>query len=57
MYLRLINDSGSNFTINWPSTVWVNTITPIIPTVGFACIELWKVGSILYGAYMGEVAS
>ena len=55
--LIMVNDSGSNFTITWPSMVWVNATTPTIPTVGFACVELWKVSSTLYGAYMGEVAS
>jgi hypothetical protein len=55
--LIMVNDSASNHTITWPSMVWVNATTPIIPTVGFACVELWKVSSTLYGAYMGEVAS
>jgi hypothetical protein len=55
--LIMVNDSGSNFTITWPTIVWTNATTPTIPTVGFACVELWKVSSTLYGAYMGEVAS
>ena len=55
--LIMVNDSGSDHTINWPTMVWVNDTTPTIPTVGFACVELWKVGTTLYGSYMGEVAS
>ena len=55
--LIMVNDSGSNHSITWPTIVWVNDTTPTIPTVGFACVELWKVGTTLYGAYIGEVAS
>jgi len=55
--LIMVNDSSSNYSITWPTIVWLRAITPKTPTVGFACIELWKVGSTLYGAYMGEVAS
>jgi hypothetical protein len=55
--LIMVNDSGSNYTITWPTMVWVGNTTPIIPTIGFACVELWKVNTKLYGAYIGEVAS
>jgi hypothetical protein len=55
--LIMVNDSVSDYTITWPTIVWVNATAPPIPIVGFACVELWKVNTKLYGAYIGEVAS
>jgi hypothetical protein len=51
----MIND-GSAFTITWPSVTWVGGTAPTLATTGFTVIELWEVGSVLYGASVGNVA-
>jgi hypothetical protein len=51
----MIND-GSAFTITWPSVTWVGGTAPTLATTGFTVIELWEVGSVLYGALVGNVA-
>jgi len=55
-YLTLMVADGSAYTITWPSVVWVGGSAPTLPTSGYAVIELWKVGSTLYGAGVGDVA-
>ena len=54
--ITLIIDDGTAYTITWPTTTWVNnagaapTLATNVPTV----IALWKVGSTLYGALVGD---
>jgi len=54
--ITLIIDDGTAYTITWPTTTWVNnagaapTLATDVPTV----IALWKVGSTLYGALVGD---
>lgn len=53
----MVND-GSSYTITW-STVnptWVGGSAPTLATSGYTVIELWKVGSTIYGALVGSVA-
>jgi hypothetical protein len=53
----MIND-GTAFTVTWSTigVVWVGGSAPTLPTSGYAVIELWKVGSTVYGASVGDVA-
>jgi hypothetical protein len=54
--ITLIIDDGTAYTITWPTTTWVNnagaapTLATDVPTV----IALWKVGTTLYGALVGD---
>lgn len=52
----MIND-GTAYTITWTSisVTWVNGIAPTLATSGFTVIELWKVGSTIYGSLVGNV--
>lgn len=54
--MTLMVDDGSAFTITWPSVTWKtdNGFAPTLNTTGFTVITLWKVGSILYGARVGD---
>lgn len=51
----MIND-GADYTITWPSVVWVGGTAPVLSATGQTVIELWKVGTVLYGALVGSVA-
>jgi hypothetical protein len=53
----MIND-GTAFTVNWTSVpvVWVGGTAPTLATTGFTVIELWEVGTTIYGARVGNVA-
>lgn len=53
--MLMIND-GSSYSITWPSVNWVGGVAPTLPTSGYGIVELWKVGSQLYGAFAGGVA-
>lgn len=54
----MINDSASSFTVTWTSVpvTWVGVTAPTLaPASGFTVIELWKVGTTIYGALVGQV--
>ena len=53
----MIND-GTAYTITWTTlaVTWVGGTAPTLATTGFTVIELWKVGSTIYGALVGNVA-
>ena len=54
--ITLIVDDGTAYEITWPTPTWVNnagaapTLATDVPTV----IALWKVGTTLYGALVGD---
>ena len=54
--ITLIIDDGTAYEITWPTPTWVNnagaapTLATDVPTV----IALWKVGTTLYGALVGD---
>ena len=50
----MIND-GTAYTITWTSMsiTWVGGSAPTLDTTKYTVIELWKVGSVLYGALVG----
>jgi len=51
----MVND-GTARTITWPSVTWVGGSAPTLATTGYTVINLWKVGSTLYGMSSGSVA-
>jgi hypothetical protein len=53
----MIND-GTAYTITWTTVgvVWVGGTAPVLATTGYTVVELWKVSSTIYGAYVGAVA-
>lgn len=53
--ITLFVNAGSGFTITWPSVAWVGGAAPTPVTVGSTIIELFKIGSQLYGAHAGDV--
>lgn len=54
---------SGNFTITWPSVVWMNTsagangTAPAAPSSGWLHVELWKEDDVLYGAVVGYTAT
>lgn len=54
--LTLMIDDDAAYTITWPSVTWKTTAgsAPTLNTTGFTAIVLWKVGSTLYGARVGN---
>jgi hypothetical protein len=61
--VTLMVDDGTARTITWTDTtfgtggvVWVGGSAPTLATSGYTVIELWKVGSQVYGAFAGTVA-
>lgn len=56
--ITLMIDDGSGFTITWPTMTWVNnkSAAPILSTTKVTVITLWKIGSTLYGALVGDGA-
>ena len=54
--LTLMIDDGTAYTITWPSVVWKTNggTAPVLNTTGYTAIQLWQVGSTLYGARVGN---
>ena len=54
--LTLMIDDGAGYTITWPTMTWVNNggLAPTLATTGYTVVVLWKVGSTLYGALVGD---
>jgi hypothetical protein len=54
----MVNDNTTPFTVAWTSMpiVWVGGSAPALtPSGGYTVIQLWKVGSTIYGALVGQV--
>jgi len=51
--MTLMIDDGSNYAVTWPTMQWAGGVAPTLATSGYNTIELWYVGSTLYGAYVG----
>jgi hypothetical protein len=48
--MLLCVDDGTAYTLTWPTITWVGSTTaPILATTGYTFIQLWKIGSTLYG--------
>ncbi len=56
--LTLMINDGTAFTVTWSSVpiTWVGGSAPTLATSGFTIVELWKVGTTIYGALVGTVA-
>lgn len=54
--LTLMIDDGSAFSITWPSVTWKTNSgsAPTLLATGLTAIVLWKVGTTLYGARVGD---
>ena len=50
----LMITAGSN-TLTFPTITWAGGSAPTVSTSTTTAIELWKVGSTLYGANVGDV--
>jgi hypothetical protein len=51
-------DDGSAYTITWTSLVdqWIGGSAPTLATTGYTVVELWKVSTTVYGAYVGDAS-
>jgi hypothetical protein len=56
--VTLMIDDGSAYTITWTTVnpTWVGGSAPTLATSGYTVLEFWKVGTTIYGAYVGTVA-
>ena len=54
--MMLMVADGSSYTLTFPTITWVGGSAPTLATSGYTVIELWKTGSTLYGATVGDVA-
>lgn len=59
--VTLMVDDGTAYTITWTDATfgtisWVGGSAPTLATTGYTVIELWKVGTKIYAAYVGDVA-
>jgi hypothetical protein len=56
--MTLLIDDGSAFTITWTTlaVVWKTDggSAPTLNTTGVTVIGLWKVGTVIYGARVGD---
>tara|TARA_B100000282_G_C31735985_1_gene493460 strand:+ start:142 stop:603 length:462 start_codon:yes stop_codon:yes gene_type:complete len=54
--LLIITASSSNYTLTWPTMKWSGGSAPTLGGANPTAIELFKVGSQLYGATVGDLA-
>ena len=54
--MTLMIDDGANRSVTWPTMQWAGGVEPTLGTTGFNTIELWYVGTTLYGAYVGNMS-
>jgi hypothetical protein len=56
--ITLMIADGTAYTITWTSigVTWAGGSAPTLATSGYTVITLWKVGSTIYGAHLGDVA-
>jgi hypothetical protein len=48
--MLLCVDDGTARTLTWPTITWVGSTTaPTLKTTGFTFIQMWKIGTTLYG--------
>lgn len=58
-YVHLKISDGTAYTITWTSVgvVWKDGTAPTLATTGFTEIALWKQGTVIHGAKVGDFAS
>jgi hypothetical protein len=54
--MMLMVADGTSYTLTFPTMTWIGGSAPTLATSGYTVIELFKVGSTLYGAKVGDVA-
>ncbi len=56
--VTLMIADGTSYAITWSTVgvVWAGGSAPTLATSGYTVVELWKVGSTIYGAHTGDVA-
>lgn len=54
--ITLMVDDGSAYAITWPGVTWKTGggTAPTLNTTGYTVVALWKVGSTIYGARVGD---
>ena len=53
--LVLMLNAGASYTVTWPTMTWVTSGGNVAPTLtANDTLVFWKVGSTLYGAYVGS---
>lgn len=54
--ITLMIDDGSAYTVAWPTLTWKTDggSAPSLLTTGYTTVTLWKVGSVLYAARVGD---
>ena len=52
--LLIVTATGSNYTLTWPTMKWNGGSAPTLGGTNVTAIELFKVGSQLYGATIGD---
>jgi len=54
--ITIMIDDGTAYTITWTSVAvtWVGGVAPTLATTGYTIIELFKVGSTIYGCLVGS---
>ena len=51
----LLMITAGSYTLTWPTITWAGGSAPTLSTSSVTAIELWKVGSTLYGANVGNL--
>ena len=54
--LLIVTASSSNYTLTWPTMKWRGGSAPTLGGANATAIELFKVGSQLYGALVGDLS-
>lgn len=54
--MTLMIDDGTGYTITWPTMKWAGGSAPTLATTDYTVVTLWKVGSTLYGAIVGDMS-
>ena len=52
--LTLHLSAGASYVVTWPTITWVGATAPDLTAADV--LEFWKVGTTLYGVYVGSVA-
>lgn len=52
----LMITNSSSYSMTWPTMTWVGGAEPTLESTGVNCVELWKVGGTLYGAFVGNAS-
>ena len=53
--LLIVTSTGSSYTLTWPTMTWKGGSAPTLGGATPTAIELFKVGSTLYGATVGDL--